>query len=354
MITVYADRDVFETIILFEKDYPFWNKILLNHSQVVLNIEQAYIINDDSIDSPINMYRQLSGMEPIDDLSSFNLIASQDPDDLEDKLAFFSRNPRSVYLLNLPIKETEVLEKFSGVFVKNFQEILDNELKGEFFRSLNENDLVENNWSGMLQNVHLRINNSLVLNDPYLFINNGQNDSSILNILNLLDFVIPQNLNIDYHVTIFSSDHPNIQYDPISEARCKQIAEKLIRGIKGLRADIKILVDIVLTKTVHDRYLFLNYSNLQTEKGFCLFAPNKNGRVLERMWVRYERAFQRTEPSEGDTPFEYSRRELLGLFNKQLGVMQYLRNLPQTVHRRMFGDLTTSNDLVPCNRLLKQ
>ena len=116
-------------------------------------------------------------------------------------------------------------------------------------------------WSGgqvknysFLQN-YVRPCNAMIISDEYLSKDRSPQD----NLYRILDYLLPKNLQIDFHLTIFTGDIS--QYADID------------KKLKEIRSYPILFTIILVTKSnpVHDRNIITNYFWINSGHGFHLF-----------------------------------------------------------------------------------
>jgi len=293
MFTVYAEKEIFENIVLFNDTYPNWYKIFSNHSEVCLNITDAELNAELTQGTPIFEYIMANaGKEPIALKDFF--------DDIHLDKSVIAEKPRAAFLLNYPKVETDAMQSSYGIIVQNKDNIDDNILKGTYFKNLPKNLVIENQqcigWKKLL-NFSIPPSNSMVINDEYLFTN--EENSRIIgqfNVLHLIDSLLPHNLDIPYHILIVTTQKNK------SNEWYERLAGNLKAQIISLR-QYPIIFELVFTDSIHKRKLILNYVNATCDKGFAIFKVSDNKTVRETNDLRFDRIFNRIDPHEGDSDY---------------------------------------------------
>lgn len=344
MLTVYADKDIFETLVIFKKEKPHWFSILCKHSQICLNITEEELVSHEVQGTPIFEFILAGGKRPIPLKDYFDTISED--------IQVVSEKPRSIFFLNISKAEAENLQSIYGVYVFGNYDIEDNILKGSFFKDLPKDTVFENQASKGWQNLvsfSLPPSNAMVITDDYLFSNeeNGQLVGKS-NVIQLVNAFLPANLSIPYHLTILSNDNPEVG-KPRSKEWCERLAGELKAAIVALRP-YPIVFEIVFTQTLHKRKLILNYINATCDKGFAVFRVNDGKTVRSDNDFRCDKVFARVEPHEGDTDYKAAESILLQLKQKCLSVRQFIANSGAGVNNRILGDCNADKSLK--NRLI--
>lgn len=281
MFTIYSDKDIFENIISSPNDYPNWNKIINNHSIIGIDIDQndldSELIDDQSI---LFLFLQSNAREinikAVDHL--FRKIEANPETVIE--------NPSSAYFLNLTNAEAENLQKSTGVIINCNDKIDDNLLMKSIYNHWTAEEIIPNNWGELLTSFQNFPSNSILINDRNLFTANERIGSDninlgVNNLLRILDNILPQNLNVDYHITI-QTDHQTNRND--NKQKCDQIANILNIEIRRLRP-YNFIIELIFIHSstqyysyTHNRRLLSNYKTGSMSHCFSAFkirTPDK-------------------------------------------------------------------------------
>jgi hypothetical protein len=341
MFTVYAEKEIFENIVLFNDTYPNWYKIFSNHSEVCLNITDADLDAELIQGTPIFEYIMANaGKEPIALKDFF--------DDIHLDKSIVAEKPRAAFLLSYPKVETDAMQNSYGVIVQSQEDIDDNLLKGTFFRDLPQGLVLESQvkkgWA-YLFDFPMLPSNSMVITDDFLFTNqeNGQVVGKF-NLIQLVDSILPHTLDIDYHLSIFSSDNGN------NVTWCRTLTNEIKTAITALRP-YTIIIEMVFADTIHKRKFLLNYINATADKGFALLKISDGKTVRNDNDIRFDKAFNRLEPHEGDTDYFEMKNVLTKLKMLSNDVKLYINHTNTEVsNRRILGDCNPDKSLK--NRLI--
>lgn len=143
--------------------------------------------------------------------------------------------------------------------------------------------------------------NALVINDSYLFQNNKKINNNIVyfgvvNLLNLLTAILPEEVNSEYHLTIFTS---NANLDDFTSRRIFNDLYDQISKLRNYPIHFELIIwDITF---IHKRFLISNYYNVTIDKGFSVF--DENGKVREDNDLLIRRLFHDID-QPGITPYE--------------------------------------------------
>ena len=181
-----------------------------------------------------------------------------------------------------------------------------------------------NNWKTIFNQRNLE-SNALILNDPYIFHTKEDEKNYEIrdrNIINLIDTILPDNIDIPYQIFINTSiimDTIDENRGPRNKKYYDQFILDLIDRIENLRA-YKIVVEIVIGRAIHKRKLYTNFLNVTTDKGFKIF-DNTDSKVLEHNDILIETMFTRNNQSQGDTQYDEMKNRMYELkysINKSL------------------------------------
>lgn len=347
MFTVYAEKEIFENIVVFNDVTPHWYSVFCNHSEVCLNLTDDELIQEQVPGTPIFEFIKANGGRNLIALKKFFNSIYEDNNIILEK-------PRSVFFLNYSNDEAEKIQNDLGVIVIGKEVIDDKILKGSFFKDLPKDFVFENQtskgWKNLI-NFQLPPSNAMVISDDYLFSNeeNGQ-VVGMSNIIDLIDAFLPTSLNITYHITIISNDHPELAKPPKSKEWCDRTAGELKAAIVTLRPYL-INVEIIFTQTIHKRKLLLNYLNATADKGFAVFKANDRKTVRDDNDFRCDRIFNRVDQQDGDTDYLVAENILIQLQQKCQSVKDFINNSREMTNYRILGDCNADKSIN--NRLLK-
>jgi hypothetical protein len=346
MFTVYAEKDIFENIVVFNDQAPHWFNIFCNHSEVCLNMTDEELASEELQGTPIFEFIMANGGRSPIALKEFFDSIYEDNKVIADK-------PRSAFFLNYSKADADAIQSAFGVIVHGNEAIEDNTLKGSFFKDLPKDSVFENQTTKGWQNLvsfSLPPSNAMVITDDYLF-SNEENGHIVgkSNVIQLVNAFLPANLSIPYHLTILSNDNPEVGKPPKSKEWCERLAGELKAAIVALRP-YPIVFEIVFTQTLHKRKLILNYINATCDKGFAVFRVSDGKTVRSDNDFRCDRLFARVEPQEGDTDYMAAESILLQLKSKCQSVRQFIANSGATVNNRILGDCNADKSLK--NRLI--
>ncbi len=340
MFTVYADKDIFEEIILYNDTRPAWYSILCNHSEVCLNMKDEELLNEQVPGTIIFEFIKANGGRTPIALKDFFDTITEEPETIIQK-------PRSVFLLNISEEEADILQKKYGVIVQCKETLDGSVLKGTYFKELPEGTKLElenkNGWQYLI-NFSIPPSNAMIISDDWLFKN--EENSMIVgeqNLVDLIDSLLPAELGAVYQILIVSRDQDR------SAKKCNQLAGNLMSKIKMLRTYL-INVEIVFAETLHKRKLFLNYMSITCDKGFAMFALSDMKTIRSHNDFRYEKIFERNGSINGDTVYESDTILLEMILKNCNSIGEYIRNKCADPNKRIYGDCNPDKSIN--NRLL--
>lgn len=271
----------FEEIILNPELHQDWNNILKHHIAVELNLSKEEIQTLESdINSVLFHFINATGGKFCD---SFN------------KKIDINQNPSYILFDKGFNNENE------GCLIIN-KETLENPFKLNYAKTLEKNSSVKfdslKGWKFLFDS-KVTNSNSIILNDSYLF-DDKENQSRIgfNNIINLLDALLPEQLDVPYHIlinTTTSKNKTNSFYD--------SFITDLIKEIASLRY-YEMVIEIIIGEGFHKRKLFTNFLNITTDKGFKIFDKRDVSKVLDHNDINIETMFTRNDPSQGDSQYD--------------------------------------------------
>ena len=271
----------FEKIVLNPEKYHDWNNIFKHHIDIDLNIEQK-CIEELEIDTNSVLFHFI------------NITGGKFCNTYNSELDFEKESSKVFF-------EEKVYQPNNGdLLIDN--ETLENPFKLSYGKSFEKNDSInianKKGWKALFHQKNL-MSNALIINDSYVF-DNKENQTKVgsKNIMELLDAILPDQLDIEYHIlinTTTSKNKTNTFYDNF-------IAD-LIEKIAQLRS-YKIIIEVIIGEGFHKRKLYTNFLNVTTDKGFKLFDTRDSSKVLDHNDVTIETMFTRNDPNQGDSQYD--------------------------------------------------
>jgi hypothetical protein len=303
MIKIYAEKEIFEEILLFDYQFPNLNQIFTKHAEVFLNITSVELEKEECEGSVVFEFIKLTGGRSPVALKEYFEDVYKNNEIIADK-------PRSVFFLNCSETEAKKMQEDYGVIVQSKESINDNMLSDGFYVELQKNeeycDSLFQGWKGLFR-FGLPPINSIVIIDNYLLLETTKvNGVNVYygkdNLVDLIDAILPDKLQTCFHLTIISEeDKKNRQ-----ELK-KKIEEEINKKVSKLRC-FEILLEIKwipIGTGFHKRRMVGNYINATCDKGFAFFK-NINGKhtVVDDNDFRLNRVFFNLINNNGNTDFE--------------------------------------------------
>ncbi len=234
-------------------------------------------------------------------------------DTIYDDNSVIAEKPRSAFFLKYSKADAEMIQSNYGVIVQSGDSIDDNVLTGSYKRKLHKDEEIMDGevkgWKTLLK-YNFPPSNSMVISDNYLLQSTervGANyiTSGKINVLWMLDALLPQNLAIPYHVTIVSEDNNQ------NEAWRNKIAGELNAEINNLRKyEINVEIVFVKSEQLHERVLLMNYVNSSCEHGFYVFKAKDGKTVHVVNKIQINSYFSVLNNNQGDTEYLIASKDL--------------------------------------------
>jgi hypothetical protein len=306
MFIVYAEKEIFENIVLFNERTPNWYNIFCNHSEVCLNITDEELEAEEIEGTLIFEFIKATGGRSVIALKEYF-------DTIYDDNSVIAAKPRSAFFLSYSANEAEVIQNSYGVIVQSAESINDDVLTGSYKKKLLKDEEIEDGvcigWKSLLK-FAFPPSNALVISDNYLLqsterIGGNYVASGKSNILWLLDAILPDSLSIPYHVTIISEDNNN------NETWRNRFAGQLNTEINALRNyDINVEIVFIKSEMLHERLLLMNYINSSCEHGFYLFKARDGKTVHVVNKLQINSYFSSLHNSQGESEYQVANKDL--------------------------------------------
>jgi hypothetical protein len=306
MFTVYAEKDIFENIVVFNDRTPNWFNIFCNHSEVCLNITDEELEVEEKEGTPIFEFIKATGGR--------NVIALKEYfDSIYDDNSIIAAKPRSAFFLSYSAADAEVIQNSYGVIVQSAEAINDDVLTGSYKKKLLKDDVIEEGttigWKSLLK-FTFPPSNAVVISDNYLLQSTEKVGANYVasgksNILWMLDAILPLKLSIPYHVTIISEDNNQ------NEVWRNRIAGELNTEINNLRSyDINVEIVFIKSELLHERILLMNYVNSSCEHGFYVFKARDGKTVHVVNKIQINSYFSSLNNSQGESEYQVANKDL--------------------------------------------
>jgi hypothetical protein len=306
MFTVYSEKEIFETIVVFNDRTPNWFNIFCNHSEVCLNITDEELEAEEIEGTPIFEFIKATGGRSVIALKEYFVS-------IYDDNSIIAAKPRSAFFLSYSAADAEVIQNSYGVIVQSAEAINDDVLTGSYKKKLLKDEVIEEGttigWKSLLK-FTFPPSNAVVISDNYLlqstervggnYVASGQS-----NLVWMLDAILPVTLSIPYHVTIISEDNNQ------NEAWRNRVAGQLNTEINNLR-DYEINVEVVFIKSemLHERLLLMNYVNSSCEHGFYVFKAKDGKTVHVVNKLQINSYFSALNNSQGESEYQIANKDL--------------------------------------------
>lgn len=338
MTALYIEPNKIEEFALFEDEMPHWNKIIKSGIDLCLNISDEDLETKmiDEFDPLYVAYNSSGTMKlPI----ALDGYIQQIKDDLNRTI----EKPNGVFILDIENEDALDIQNRMGIAVYSLENIPEDLFSNAFLLELDKNDKINDGWKGIIQ-FKKPLSNSIVITDNYFFENeDGGTNRGLCNIPQFLDAFLPDNLEIEYHVTIVSPNSKNKS----NEWWVKEYG-KLVAVISKLR-EYSINIELVLAKSpIHKRRMVSNYSLHKTDKGFDIFFANNLEKVREENEFEHLEVFSNLNNS-GTKHFQSGKKLMDQLSKHCKGVAEYVAANKNGLDRSLFG---CNGDKTIKNRLL--
>lgn len=343
LLKLHASKEVINQIISGEIQMPNYANIIKKEKIEINAYVETLEDLDNSMKDPNEPLNILFRMDQVEEkLPRYRLNSEYENNDWSCRSLSIGNKFKSINPIQINItasNEKDII--LSGRFKKNF---------------LNECN-VEGNWSSIFTKFEslessksskylLPKSNSLVINDNYLFNNSTKTGENlgILNLVSLLDAILPSNSTEEYHILVITSD---CKWSP-------EFAQKnfdFIFNELKVKFEYPIFFELVIwarsNSTRHKRMLISNYYTSIVDRGFDIF--NLQNDVIGPNDIVVESIFHDAlEP--GDSPYETSNIYLQLFSSAYKSAKDFCRNGQPTVGRIY---LCNDEKMLKVNRLLE-
>lgn len=194
-------------------------------------------------------------------------------------------DPNAVFLLDVSSEDAKKISSKYGIICHSFNDMPHhNPLFNEPLEiSTKENVYLSDNWDKIFKSRYFFPSNSLIVIDRYLFSTDRNEISAqdgLDNLFNILDSIIPQSLQVDYHVLIiFDATKLNKKDEDQNDGLFKRISTKINKFKTKLKnnRDINLLVETLsIDKSIRD---------LSTDTINKIYASTHNRRILSNYFI---------------------------------------------------------------------
>jgi len=336
MIVLYSEIDIVDQVLFFKDDLPHWNSVIQSGIHLCLNLTDKELDTKftDPEDPVFLAYSQSATM-------LLPVALKNDIEKIKDDLSLTAEYPQSIFLLEISKEAALNTRKNYGSATYSVNEYPENILSFSHYVELEKDNTIHLGWGGIID-FEKPISNSLVITDNYLFTNQDKGaNRGFSNLVNFVDAFIPDELSIDYHITIFAED-----CDRTNDWWVKEFG-KLVALIKPLRGyDIKL--ELVLTKSIHKRTLISNYVVGKTDQGYDVFHATEVERIKLDNDFDHNEIFSNID-NTGTKYYQSAINTLEKLEKIGDSVCAYVQANNNAAGRRLFGcnpDKTIKNRLL--------
>jgi len=336
MTALYSEQEILDEIVLFAEEFPNWNKVLKSGVHICINISDKDL-DEKLIDPEDPIFLAYNASATMELPIALNTYIT----DLKADLSQVIDKPRSIFLLDIEDTLAISTREDFGTAVYSIRNIPENIFDFLFSLDLEKDQTIASNWKGII-NFEKPISNSLIITDNHFFKNEDSGvNRGFSNLINFIDAYLPDQLAIDYHITIFAED--------CSKANGWWVKEygKLVALIRPLR-EFPINIELVLTSTIHRRRFISNYVFGKTDQGYDVFHAKEVNKVkIDNEFEHFE-IFSNLNNS-GTKYFQSSDNTICKLEKIANGVSEYVNGQGNTIGRMLFG---CNKDKTIKNRLL--
>lgn len=300
-ITIYIGREALEEVAVCSDKYPNLYNIFKKNASICIDLadEDFDKIFEDS-ESDLSQFCLRNDIEAVPLHSYFETINS-------DK-SIMVEKPHAMFFFHISEDEAKSLSKRYGVIVQSDNAMDDRVLKLSFNKKLCKGETVSGNndgWSNLFANIKMPPSNSLVISDNYLLQNvKNKKMAGLENLKILFDSILPLSLDTVFHILVITRMPQNI-----NSGKADELNEELKTYLRGIR-NYEIQLEFVFTNTLHPRKLISNYYELICDKGFQVFYPIDNTKVLDDNEIRLSSILHDPIDSSGDTVLQIIAKDL--------------------------------------------
>lgn len=260
---IFLDKNILETILLFNDDYPNLFRIFTDKSEFVLDMGDEELTS--LLSNSEEMITQILVGYDLPHLASKGII-----DKFNNDYKSMLDEPMALFFLNVSPDEAERIRAGYGILVVSSSNIDDGIFDNGVFRYRIDNDFqcqgsIQDNWKRVLHGLKMLPSNSLVISDAYLFNTAYVTiEDCVMNIQGMLDAILPLEFNSTYHLLFFTDE---VSVD-------NNIMNRAIGDIKAFvktRRCYDIIIEYVFYKSLHQRKIISNYNVIVFDKGIVTF-----------------------------------------------------------------------------------
>ena len=272
--TAYITYKGLEEVFLLDEDHPELYRILLNHSDVMIDL------TDQEFDEKQEEDVFLRSLVKREGFYCFALTDFfQNLDDF-----VFADCPRDLFILDKRPEACAQLRAEQGVFILSDQNLKEADIfstqfekslyKGEVAQGVDSNGNRCVGWVELLKPLTIQPFNSIIICDNYLFDNQQQ---GMDNVVSLLQAIMPKALKVPFHILIitYNKTKDNGRQN-ITPTDAQAIINTLIANLSGFGCSIELSFLTHKRKDeFHKRTIITNYHRIKSEHGFAAFNGHK-------------------------------------------------------------------------------
>lgn len=283
MISLYSELETLENITTFDNDFKEWNNLVKNGIEIYLNVDE------NTLSAKLN--------DP-DDFLTLALIAYGGMrlpkasemyfDKINKDFSLVLENPFSFYILDISEDKSKKLRDELGVSVFSSKNIPSNFHKLSIDEDFEENEIIQCSngelcgWEKILYPFKGNYSNSTVIIDRNIFTNEERGENIGLgNLLQFLNNTLPENLNINYNITIVTDISNKTNRKIPRDILVTKIVDS-INNLRNYQIDTEILFihpSRPIYPYTHQRRILKNYHYAYSEHGFAIFLLSNNKKV---------------------------------------------------------------------------
>lgn len=342
MFSVATVHSIYDHLIIEDNLYPNWVKIIAGNNPVLVDLNDNELnLQLEDPESMINLFIQMHANAQIPKaLSLFFEAINEDTSNILSE-------PASAFILDIDETQAEKIKNDYGIAVFGIQKLDDKFFMKGYSKEFDRNDEVADGWKGIIRDAEIPISNSLVINDNYLF-DNYENEKNLgaENLISFLDAYLPENLIIDYHIAIITSNTKGK-----ANKFWHQEFGKLKARVSKLRA-YSIKLELVITEKhedTHKRRMISNYMYGWGDKGFDIFKASNKKIVRSDYDIHLNGIFNNID-NKGDNFCQLANKGLKKMQKRCNDVKEFLKNQPSSESKMILGDCNNDNSVN--NRLI--
>lgn len=289
---IYIPYSALEEVLVFPEHYPCLYNVLLNYSEVILDLTSEALTERSLNDPILKTILEARHGNVIALKSFFDSINDQD----------FSVLAKDIIISNQDEMEIKEIADSNGILIISGKKLNDLQcLQTRFGKSFSKNDSIKNDqlqgWRALVPSKIMSPCNSIIINDNNLFANNLRTfiKEGISIVGELLDTIAPDHLSIPLQVMVLTNNGQGKILKQHLQEITKNI-ETIFSKSRTYPLDLS-LVTHTSSMIFHERCILTNFHYLKSDYGFNIF----NGSIATRNnSISIDGSFSVFEPSMGD------------------------------------------------------